>query len=243
MMDHPFRNVLLAGLVMVAGLFASVAQASEIVVIESTAPGVEAGVFLDSADAVSIPAGASILIVEADGSTRTVEGPFDGPLGAAAAPDADSAGLMANLGKLISEREEEEQVLGAIRTAPGQVAEAVYVVDVGRSGDVCVPEGAAIRLWRPVLMAAESETTLTGAAGEPVTALWLEGEQFLDWPVALPAEDGERYAIRLAIAPRPAEVRLRFVPASLETDTRRAAWMAGAGCRRQAERLLQGLAG
>lgn len=240
-MDHPLRRALFAGLLMAAGLLAWAAQASEIVVIESTAPGLEAGAFLDPGEAVSVPAGASIVIVEPDGSTRTVDGPFEGPLGAAAAPDSGSGGLMANLGKLVSEREEEKQVLGAIRAAPGQVAEAVYVVDVGRSGDVCVPEGAAIRLWRPALMAAESETVLTGSF-EPVTALWLEGEQFLDWPAALPAEDGGRYAIRLAIAPRPAEVRLRFVPASLETDARRAAWMAGAGCRRQAERLLQRLA-
>lgn len=241
-MVHPLRRALFAALLMAAGLFTGAAQASEIVVIESTVPGLEAGAFLDPAEAVSVPAGASIVIVEPDGATRTVDGPFEGALGAVGATDAGSGGLMANLGKLVSEREEEKQVLGAIRAAPGQVAEAVYVVDVGRSGDVCVPEGAAIRLWRPALMAAESETVLTADSGAPVTALWLEGEQFLDWPAALAAEDGGRYAIRLAIAPRPAEVRLRFVPASLETDARRAAWMAGAGCRRQAERLLQRLA-
>ena len=233
---------LLAGLALVAGVTA--AGAEEIVIIESSAPDVEAGAILDSADVVNVPAGTSIVIVEPDGSTRTIEGPFQAALGAAGEGGDAGGGLIANLGKLVSEREESRQVLGAIRAAPGQVAESVYVVDVGRSGDVCIADGASVRLWRPATMAAETEMTLTdAAAGGSATVLWLEGAQTLDWPSALPPADGARYAVRLDIAPRPAEVRLRFIPDDVVSDAARAAWMADAGCRRQAGQLLAHLTG
>lgn len=224
---------------LLAGLFSGTARAEEIVIIESTAPGIEAGAILDSADKVSVPEGAMIVVVEADGSTRTIDGPYEAALDAAAKGGEADGGLIANLGKLVSERENERQVLGAIRAAPGQVPQEIYVVDIGRSGNVCVPADGEIVLWRPETMAAESETTLSDMdSGGDATVLWSAGEQTLDWPAALTPRDGARYAVRLDIAPRPAEIRLRLVPGKLQGDAARAAWMAGAGCRRQAERLL-----
>ncbi|MEC9345379.1 MAG: hypothetical protein VYB54_04075 [Pseudomonadota bacterium] len=224
----------LAGLV--SCLAVAAVDAAEIVVIESTAPGIESGSILDSAATVSVPAGSFIVVVEEDGSSRTIDGPWDAPL-AAAATDG-GGGLVASLGKLVAERETEHQVLGAIRAAPGQVALDSFVVDITRTGPVCVPDGGAPVLWRPGTMAAESEITLTAPDGTSARLLWPDGAQRLAWPESLPAGTGARYAVRLATAPRPVGVELRRIPADIVAGPAQAAWMYEQGCVSQAGKVL-----
>lgn len=218
------------------------ALAAEIVIIESTVPGIEAGSIVADTDAITVPAGELIVIVEEDGSSRTIEGPFKGAIGSAG--EAAGGGLIANLGKLVQDREKSRQVLGAIRAAPGQIAPEVFLVDVGRSGIACVPDGEMVTLWRPETLGMETEFTLEAATGTASTrVLWPENVQTLDWPGDLAAKDGAVYRARLMAAPRPAEITLRRIPAELASDAERIAWMIEAGCRRQARLALEALTG
>lgn len=218
------------------------ATAAEIVIIESTVPDIEAGSIVADTDAITVPAGELIVIVEEDGSSRTIEGPFEGAIGSAG--EAEGGGLIANLGKLVQDREESRQVLGAIRAAPGQIAPEVFLIDVARSGVACVPDGDAIRLWRPETLGMETEFALEAAGGAAaVRVLWPENAQTLDWPGGLAAVDGTAYRARLMAAPRPSEITLRRIPADLSSDAERIAWMIEAGCRRQARLALEALTG
>lgn len=214
------------------------ASADEIVIIESTAPLIEAGVILDSADVVDVPDGTEIVIVEEDGSSRTITGPYNAPISAAGSSSGDS-GLIASIGKLVEARRTEQQVLGAIRAAPGQVAPDVYAIDIARSRTVCIPSNTAPTLWRPATLALESEILVTrDADGAVNTRLWPKGKQFLSWPDSPKAKDGERYTIRLRALPRPSKIDVRIMPLSLTSFAEKSGWMFQQGCRRQAERLL-----
>ena len=225
-------------------LSAAPAWAVDIVIIESTVPSIEAGTILDSSLAVSVPAGHEIVIVEPDGSSRVIQGPYAGALGGAGS-NVGNDGLMASLGKLVKERENERQVLGAIRAAPGQVKPEIYLVDVARSGTVCLPEGQAPSLWRPATMAKETEIAIApapgtgpGDDGRASRQLWRDGAQALPWPSDLSVTDDQEYLIRLEATPRPVKIRLRRIPGALASVGEQAAWMYRNGCRRQAERLL-----
>ncbi|WP_416899161.1 MAG: hypothetical protein ACMVY4_05405 [Minwuia sp.] len=218
------------------------ASAAEIVILESTAPGIEAGAIVEDTDTVEVPDGAMILIVEEDGSSREIAGPFSGAIGSAGSGGESGGGLIANLGKLVQDRESKRQVLGAIRAAPGQVSPQIYLVDVARSETVCIPTGQTPTLWRPATMAAETEVEMAGASGASARFLWPDEAQSAAWPDGLPLADGGAYALRLAIAPRPTEVKLRLVPDTVTETAARAAWMYQAGCHRQAIALIESLA-
>lgn len=221
--------------------FARPGAAAEIVVIESTVSEVEAGAILEDTDTVSIPAGKMIVVVEEDGSSRTIDGPFEGALGSTGA--AESAGLVANLGKLVRDREESRQVLGAIRAAPGQVPPEVFLVDVARSGTNCVPAGKPVRFWRPATMAMESELIVEAlGVSESTRLLWPANSQLAEWPAGVTLSDGTAYRMRLAEASRSFELTLRVIPAEIEQALEQAAWMIDAGCRRQARMVLAELA-
>lgn len=217
-------------------------HSAEIIVLESTAPGIEAGSIVQDTDIVQIPDGAVILVAEEDGTTRDIAGPYNGPAGSAGTGTGEGGGgLIANLGKLVQDRENTRQVLGAIRAAPGQVPPDLYLIDAARSETVCLPAGLAPRLWRPATMAAETEVSIRLFDGPSANFLWGSAEQIADWPAAVTLRDGGDYALRLGIAPRPTQLSIRLVPSSLAKPTAQAAWMYNAGCRRQAALLIEGL--
>lgn len=216
------------------------AAAAEIVILESTAPGVEAGAIVQDSDPVDVPDGTMLLIVEEDGTTREIAGPFNGPIGSAGG-EGNGGGLIANLGKLVKDRETKRQVLGAIRAAPGQVPPDLYLIDAARSGTVCIPAGDAPVLWRPLTMAAETEVNLDGDEQGHGRFVWTGASQTADWPVEVTLSDGAAYALRLGLAPRPTELVVRLIPAEVTKPPARAAWMYEAGCRRQAVLLVENL--
>lgn len=215
-------------------------HSAEIIILESTAPGIEAGSIVQDTDIVQIPDGAVILIAEEDGTTRDIAGPYNGPAGSAGT-GGGGGGLIANLGKLVQERENKRQVLGAIRAAPGQVPPDLYLIDAARSETVCLPAGHAPRLWRPATMAAETEVSIRLSDGPSANFLWGSTEQTADWPVEVALRDGGDYALRLGIVPRPTQLSIRLVPSSMEKPTAQAAWMHEVGCRRQAILLIENL--
>lgn len=226
-------------LVLLACLIAPLhAHSAEIIVLESTAPGIEAGSIVQDTDSVEVPDGTMILLVEEDGTTRDISGPFIGPVGSAGAA-GNGGGLIANLGKLVQDRENKRQVLGAIRTAPGQVPPDLYLIDAARSETVCIPEGLEPRLWRPATMAAETEVRLRMANGSSKSFLWPARKQTAKWPSDVALRDDGNYALRLGIAPRPTELSVRLIPESIKLPTVQAAWMFQAGCRRQAALLIE----
>ncbi len=94
---------IVAGIVMAGSAFAA-----DVVVLDSTASAIAPGSILNDAAAVDIPGGASVTLIMADGETRTVAGPYSGPVGEAKSADGGVSALTASRGS-------ETKVLGAIR--------------------------------------------------------------------------------------------------------------------------------
>lgn len=92
----------------VGALMATSAFAGDVVVLDSTAAAIAPGSIMNDAAAVDIPSGAVVTLIMADGETRTVAGPYAGPVGQAKSADNGVNALTASRGS-------ETKVLGAVR--------------------------------------------------------------------------------------------------------------------------------
>ncbi|MEL7462892.1 MAG: hypothetical protein AAFN79_02430 [Pseudomonadota bacterium] len=97
----------------VAGLTASAAAASDYVILDSTAEGIEPGIVVASNADIAIPEGAQIVLIDPAGETLVVEGPFAGAVSSAAATGDTSVG--GTLESLTTTRGTDTTVLGAVR--------------------------------------------------------------------------------------------------------------------------------
>lgn len=217
----------------------SPAQAGQVVILSSTLPDYTPGTIVDGTDVVELPAGGMLMFNDSSGATRTLAGPYSGAIEASTSGETDSDGVLASLSRLVTSREEEQAKLGAIRAMPGNIAREVYVISVARSATQCVDTVQRGVLWRPETLSGDSRVKITDLGSKASSEVfWPEAEESLAWPTALPLQDGTRYRLKLDLAPRPVEITLRMVPAELDSPALIAAWMADAGCRRQALLLV-----
>ena len=116
-----------------------------------------------------------------------------------------------------------------------------WVVDIGRSGDHCVPAKGPVRLWRAKKDKARILSLKNlGDKSKSVTD-WPAGSSALAWPAEVTLGNGARYLLRLKGSRARRKFNLHLVPAGLPTDAHRAAWMAKKGCETQEMRLLSRL--
>ncbi|MEO1613672.1 MAG: hypothetical protein AAFU55_15150 [Pseudomonadota bacterium] len=99
----------IAALALAATGYATIATASDIVIIDSTDPSLEAGALVAEEAIVSIPAGATVTVILPSGDTKIIDGPYSGALGAS--ETVASAGL----DDLATSRGGDTKVLGAVR--------------------------------------------------------------------------------------------------------------------------------
>lgn len=107
----------ITALTMALSGYASIASASDIVILDSTAPALEAGALVAEEASVTIPGGASVTVILPSGDTKVIRGPYSGALGAA--DEVASAGF----GELTSTRGGDTKVLGAVRAPKWEVAD------------------------------------------------------------------------------------------------------------------------
>ena len=89
-------------------LMAGAAFAADVVVLDSTASAIAPGSIINDRAEVNIPGNATVTLIMPDGETRTVAGPYTGPVGDAKSADGGVSALTASRGS-------ETKVLGAIR--------------------------------------------------------------------------------------------------------------------------------
>lgn len=97
----------------IAASFGATAYASDYVILDSSAAGIEPGIVVDGTADIAIPAGAKVVMIDPNGETLVVDGPFNGPLTAAARSGDQSIG--STLESLTTTRGEDTTVLGAVR--------------------------------------------------------------------------------------------------------------------------------
>ncbi len=103
------RGCILTATTACAILIGQGAFAADVVVLESSAPGIAVGAVVNEAAPVTIPSGTSVTIIMPDGETRVVQGAYAGPLSAARGRASDAASA------LTGARGGDTRVLGAVR--------------------------------------------------------------------------------------------------------------------------------
>lgn len=221
-------------------LGAQAGLAGQLVIVESTAPGLESGGILDTAQRLEIAAGARITVIAEDGTVRTLEGPFSGTLGGGG-PASGDRGVVASLARLIAGKGAQSGTLGVMRGGPRADPPDPLVVDIFRSGTHCAAADKVVRLWRQNTRRAILLEMKTLPYGAKVRADWPVGASSIVWPGDLALKDGGEYLAKRAKGLTASRLILRLVPAGLPSQAHRIAWMADAGCARQARDLLAGL--
>ena len=230
----------LACLTMIALLaLAKTVTAAPVVILSGEVNGQGPGSLVEETTIVSIPAGALLMFNDPTGQTKTLTGPFEGPLNADPSGTAPTSGL----DRLVASRAAEQARLGAIRAAPGHLPREAELISVAQTSVQCLAQNADARLWRPETLNADSFFKLTQVDGNAVArSVWHADVAEIAWPADVPLVSGGRYLVELEIAPRPVEITLFVAPDNLDSEADLAAWMGQVGCRRQAFALLDRIA-
>lgn len=228
------------GLILMTVAFS--ANAVDLVVISSSAPELKPGQIVNSGEPLQIPEGATVTLVSNSGKTISLKGPHKGPSGFISV-GTDDTRLISSLAGLMSGSGKETTSLGTIRSigrAPPPPTDP-WAIDVGKSGDHCVPAKGPVTLWR-AKGAVKKIFSLKNLSGRSKSQTdWPADASILKWPAKVRLKDGARYLARFKGSRAARKFVLHLVPDHLPSDAHRAAWMAEKGCRNQAKRLLSRL--
>ena len=205
------------------------------VVVRSTGPSAKAypaGRQLADNAQLTLRAGDSVVLLDARG-TRTVAGPGTFP----AVATGTRTGVAQTASRIIANQSTSERRGGAVR-GPG-ASESIrspnlWLVDLSKSGTVCVADPNAVRVWRAG--SGEPADVKVSAAGGSGTIAMASGAAIADWPKSLPVTDGAEYSVSMN-GGAPAKIKFVTVPApaSLE-DT--ASMLIAKGCNTQLDLLI-----
>lgn len=109
------RGLIAAAMVGAIGVFggAGGASAEDYVILDSTAAGIEPGLVIAADADLIVPEGAEVMLIDPNGGTLIVRGPYGGLVAAAAG--ASSGGVGDALNKITTPRGQDTSVLGAVR--------------------------------------------------------------------------------------------------------------------------------
>jgi hypothetical protein len=230
----------MAGMALLALTFG--ARAAQVIVIsESESIGFARGSIIEEGTHVKVPAGQKFSLIDGTGKGWTIEGPFDGAV-KSPTPGATGSGETLKAVKAILVPLETVS-LGAIRgSGDGKRPPEAVMLDVSSNATQCVMRERPIQLWRP---SATRRTTLLltrVTTNQRGSAEWEANTPSIAWPPGVPAADGEAYTAQLTDTNGRARFTLKFLPIPSAPTIDTAGRLADAGCRPQAEAMLQAIA-
>ncbi len=231
-MKHPRAYGLVLALCLIA--LSDIAAAQSVVVIAARGIALRPGARLDSSQALNLRQGQHVTLISVTGETIKLDGPFSGlPGGPGLAAAQRSA-----LGILMSERDARISSVGTVRGGvPLAPLPDPWLIDATHAGFGCVLEGTIPVFWRPDAAAAASLSVMPDDRSWAVSAQWAPGTERLTFNQGV--RPGANYYV--TFNGTESAVRLELVPAALENDSMRAAWMANIGCDAQATALVRNL--
>ncbi len=215
------------------------AVAAQAVVIKSSVSGLAVGAMIDEGQAIEVPAGESVTFVTPAGQTLTRQGPFSG-----AAVGGGSGGdesVVRTISGFLNKKGGETRV-GAVRAGGNRSPDDAGVIPLSASGLYCAPEDGA-PLWRADTDAPQTFTLREVASRSSADVDFAAGEATAAWPDGVPLRDGGTYLVRTKGSVRSSRLVLSVAPQPLANDAVRLAWMIDQGCSRQADLLIDRLAG
>ena len=181
---------------------------------------------------LALKAGDMIVLLDSRG-TRTVSGPGTFPAVAAGM----RAGTAETAARILANTGTSERRGGAVRGGTTSVetrSPNLWLVDLTKSGTVCVANADAVRVWRGATDRA-AEVKVSSAAGSGTISL-PAGASIGEWPKSAPIADGAEYMIA---ADGAAPVSVKFVtvtPPEPVEDT--ASLLIAKGCKAQLDLLI-----
>ncbi|MEL7303334.1 MAG: hypothetical protein AAGJ53_06545, partial [Pseudomonadota bacterium] len=150
---HRSRALLVAFAVFLFGAPLTATNAiAELIVLQSTAPGLKAGAVLQKDQTVDIPSGKSAILIMPSGATKTLTGPVKQTVAELTRGQSTNAALLKAVKKYVVTGGTSSATVGALRnvapSAEGPQPFALDGVPITARGPYCVVKGADLKLLR-----------------------------------------------------------------------------------------------
>lgn len=227
--------VLVAGaMMMVLGSIAS--RAADLVVVEARGIDLKPGAQIDGEKPLLLKDGQVVTLISPSGEIIKLHGPMN----AAPAPaqGGSSVDVQGALKTLVTRELADNSELGVVRgAADDPVPPQPWLVDVTHDGTRCLPQDNPIVFWRPGGGGADTVTIAPYDRSWVARADWDSGSDRLAIGDRVPLRSRATYLVR--IGKKEAAITLIMIPAAVNNDAMRAAWMIEVGCVAQVKSLLQ----
>ena len=212
------------------------AGAEQLVVVEARGLSLQPGQTIDGGKPFSLAEGQRIVLVSSTGRIITLRGPAEqAALGNDTSNKADVAGA---LNALITQNMQRTQKAGVVRGGGAQlVPPEPWLIDASRAGTRCLPLGAPITLWRPEATTAETITVSPMDRSWRTRVEWSAGTDRITLPGMVPVPTRATFVVKSG--GKDIGLTLVGIPAAVDTDAMRAAWMSESGCDGQAMALVR----
>ncbi|MFM7760037.1 MAG: hypothetical protein ACKO6R_04115 [Burkholderiaceae bacterium] len=216
-------------------LCSSVARA-QFVVMDARGVAFKAGDKIAVGTNITLKEGERLSVIGADGKSVTLRGPYGGALAAAgggAAQDPKQA-----LNALVASRDARVKSVGVVRSGAANVKTPdAESIDITRAGARCLIEGRPPVFWRPDSSAQQAFVVFPADRSWRADFVWEAGQDRLTFPDLSKFEGLTTLLVN--IDQQEFAISFSLVPATLESEFVRAAWMLEKGCVQQADALLR----
>lgn len=227
------------------GLMAGSAMADPLVV-RSAGPSARSyppGKALAPTAKIVLKANDMLVILDGRG-TRTLKGP--GTFSPVETSTAEAADSRTTLAALVNQRSDRRARIGAVRSVSAvdptsDRSPNVWFVDIERSSTVCVPDPAAVTMWR----AGADQATLTITQisdGQSATVDWSAGQSRKSWPATIPVVDGGRYKLNWGSSAQPTQLKFSVLGPNPQGLEEMASTLIQKGCEAQLDLLIETVA-
>jgi hypothetical protein len=225
------RKTLLA--LTAALLAAGTAHAANLIVVEARGIALKPGTQVDDSKPLSLKQGQHVTLISTAGATLSIDGPYNAP------PSAGGSGrsLGTTLAALGTEHNARTGEAGVTRGGTFNTLPDPWLVDVTRSGNVCLREGTQPVFWRPDAKTPVVLTVMPVDRSWKSKGDWAAGSSRITVTTDVPMHGGAAYVVNYGGSDY--ALAVATVPAGLANDSMRAAWMVQKGCDAQADALVR----
>lgn len=210
------------------------AQAANLIVVEARGVALKPGQTIDETKPLVLKEGQHVTLIAPSGATFKLDGPYNKP------PAAGPAGvpIATRLAALVTQNQARTGEVGTTRgTAPLVKLPDPWLFDISRNGTVCLEDGKVPVFWRPDATKPGTLSVQPADKSWKAQAAWPAGKDRITVATNVPIHGDATYLV--ALDGNQTALAVSALPAVLNNDSMRAAWMAEKGCDAQAEALLK----
>jgi hypothetical protein len=215
---------------------AGAAKAKDLVVVEARGVALKAGQVIDDTKPLVLEDGQRVTLIADNGATLKLRGPYNQLPTSVSTGDA---GLSDTLKTLIVQKDTRTSDVGVVRGAQAAKLPEPWLLDVTRAGSLCIRDDGRVVVWRQSAGTAANFSISPLDRSWKMTASWPAGVDRLVLPDTFPRQVRSTYLVELDDAKN--AVTINTIPAAVESNPMKAAWMIEKGCLAQAAALISDL--